>query len=545
MRASAAIEQQPVGRVPSPITGAAPKLTWPLVGIILAVAAAPRLALAVGDQGILWPDEIFQSLEQSHRVVFGYGFIPWEFQDGARSWLFPGIFAVLWKAAALLGVQSGPMLLLLAKLTMVALALMGIYAAMRIAERLAGPIAGALAGFLCATFPALLIYGHRCMAEMAGASVVALSVWLWLHEDRRRMFFAGLLASVAIFLRYQNGLVAVGLLAALLLSSRRRQALPFLAGGALGLLLGELLDWVTWGRPFHSLVAYLRFNLFLGRSTEFGSSPWWYYLQTAWTSTGVSLVLVALGIMAAWRRAPALVAIVVAFVLAHSVIPHKEFRFLMPVVPLLVALSSVGLVVLLGRLLPSGPSEPIGGPRPNANAKPKARKADRVAHKNRSVPPLRRHLSITAAAAVVGVAASMLMADRAVEATLSTTGQWADSDEGAESVWHHWEGANLALQEAGQRADVCGVLLTGLGAVWSGGFTYLHRDVPFMALEDTSFGGDLLPFANYVILPPNAESPPHYVRLRTFRGWSLLRRDDGCSPPPPQFTRLFRMPASP
>src|SRR5262249_27227099 len=119
-----------------------------------------------------------------------------------------------------------------------------------------------------------------------------------------------------IFLRYQNGLVAVGLGAALLVSPRRRLALAFVAGGALGLLGGELLDWVTWGRPFHSLAAYLRYNLIEGKSAAYGVSPWWYYLRTAWSSTGIALLAIAVGVAAACRRAGALVAVALAFVVA-------------------------------------------------------------------------------------------------------------------------------------------------------------------------------------------------------------------------------------
>ncbi len=44
--------------------------------------------------GIHYPDEVMQSLEQAHRLVFGSGLVPWEFRDGARSWLLPGMLAV-------------------------------------------------------------------------------------------------------------------------------------------------------------------------------------------------------------------------------------------------------------------------------------------------------------------------------------------------------------------------------------------------------------------------------------------------------------------
>ena len=63
---------------------------------VLALGALPQLWLAVSDQGVFWPDEIYQSLEQAHRFAFGFGVIPWEFAEGARSWLLPGAVGLFW-----------------------------------------------------------------------------------------------------------------------------------------------------------------------------------------------------------------------------------------------------------------------------------------------------------------------------------------------------------------------------------------------------------------------------------------------------------------
>lgn len=512
-----------------------PALDWPLVAAILVAAAIPRIVLAIEDQGIFWPDEIFQSLEQAHRVVFGYGFIPWEFQDGARSWLFPGTFVLLWKVAAVVGVHSSVALVVLAKLLMVALALVGVYATIRIAERLGGPIAGALAGLLATTFPASLIFGHRCMAEMASGPVLALAVLLWLDGDRRRMLLAGLLASSAIFLRYQSGLVTIGLLVALLASARRRQALAFIAGGATGLLGGELLDWITWGAPFHSLLAYLRYNL--GKSATYGVSSWSYYLETVWSSTGVSCLAIAAGLIAAWYRARALVVVVVAFVVVHSFVPHKEYRFLMPVVPLMLALAAVGLQTLIARFRRTADQNAEGH---DAGGSPDQSKREGGVT-SRGNDRLRRHLP----AALLAIAMCTLMVVKAVDATFASTGQWSDQAEGAKPVWHHWEGANLGLAEAGTRSDLCAVLLAGLGAVWSGGFTYFHRDLPFLDFQNLQNPGDLLPFANYVVLAPDVEPPPDYAQVQQFRDWSVRRRDGACVPPLPGLSRSFAEPSAP
>src|SRR5262249_22626523 len=59
----------------------------------LAAGAALRLWLAFSDDGVHWPDEIYQTLEPAHRAAFGYGLLAWEFLEGARSWALPALIA--------------------------------------------------------------------------------------------------------------------------------------------------------------------------------------------------------------------------------------------------------------------------------------------------------------------------------------------------------------------------------------------------------------------------------------------------------------------
>ncbi|MGH9580752.1 MAG: hypothetical protein ACRD2R_07155, partial [Terriglobales bacterium] len=54
-----------------------------LVGI-LGAAFALRLGAAQSFPNMLWPDEIYQTLEPAHRLAFGPGIIPWEFREGTR-----------------------------------------------------------------------------------------------------------------------------------------------------------------------------------------------------------------------------------------------------------------------------------------------------------------------------------------------------------------------------------------------------------------------------------------------------------------------------
>src|SRR5487761_1150189 len=75
------------------------------LALVLAVGAGLRAWLALHDDGIYWPDEIYQSLEPAHRLVFGYGLQAWEFIAGARNWAFPGTIAVLLKLCTVIGLD--------------------------------------------------------------------------------------------------------------------------------------------------------------------------------------------------------------------------------------------------------------------------------------------------------------------------------------------------------------------------------------------------------------------------------------------------------
>ena len=46
-----------------------------------------RVGVAVSSDWIYRVDEIPEHLEQAHRLVFGYGIVPWGYHYGARNWL--------------------------------------------------------------------------------------------------------------------------------------------------------------------------------------------------------------------------------------------------------------------------------------------------------------------------------------------------------------------------------------------------------------------------------------------------------------------------
>ena len=257
-----------------------------------------------------------------------------------------------------------------------------------------------------------------------------------------------------------------------------------------GAAAGATLDWMTWGKPYHSIWTNLKFNLVENRAVAgWGASPWSYYFETFWTSTGWPVLIVAAGLLLAARRAPALVLAVAAMIGAHVAIQHKEYRFLMPIVPLALAVSAVGLTRLGER-----------------------------------IPLFRGDVRV---ACVVALALGSWLASPARRLTQAKMGYLVNHPNGQRSVWHHDEERNLALAEVSKHADVCGVAFPGMGAVSTGGYSYLHKKVP------VAWGSAETAGANYYISTFDPVPPPGYQLVRAYGEihW-LFRRDGSCTPMP-------------
>ncbi|HWO08017.1 MAG TPA: glycosyltransferase family 39 protein, partial [Polyangiaceae bacterium] len=485
---------------PSSNPSAWPRPLW----LVLIASTALRLWLALGDHGVYWPDEIYQTLEQAHRVAFGSGMIPWEFRDGARSWLLPGAIAGLWRVAAALGVQSSLALVVLARLCMVLASGASVWLAARIAERIAGARAGCVAAVVLAVLPVSVVLGYRVLSETASAPLIALCALCLLQRSPRTAGIAGGAVALASWVRYQNGLFALAFAVWLGVGRRWRELFWFVAAGGAVALAGAALDWATWGRPFHSLLTYLEFNLLEGGASTFGATgggpravqPLWFYAQTLWDSTGPALLV--FGCCALWgvRAAPALGLAVLAYSVAHALIPHKELRLLVPALPLVAALAGVGAARLHRR---SGAGRVLWW--------------------------------VGLVAATAGAAFNL------TRLTHARMGQYLDTPRAARSVWHSDEDANLLLAAAGREPDLCGLGVLGLRDIWTGGYTYFHRAVPLIYANGLC---DAEAAVNYVLVPAALAGelvPGDYTLDRQQGTLSLYRRPGACSPPSPGATR--------
>ena len=111
--------------------------------------------------------------------------------------------------------------------------------------------------------------------------------------------------------------------------------------------LSVLVDSYFWGRWLWPEGEGLLFNVVANRSHEYGVMPWHWYMSSA-----LSRALLASAVlfpMAPFlnRHTTKLVAVPLLFVALYSLLPHKELRFIIYVIPLLTIAAAVSLDTLL------------------------------------------------------------------------------------------------------------------------------------------------------------------------------------------------------
>src|SRR5262249_5186963 len=145
----------------------------------------------------------------------------------------------------------------------------------------ARPLSAAVGALLFALAMPAIYFAPRALSECASTLPIALGLLYALPRGRRRWQLAlgASLLGFATLIRIHSSLFALSLL--VVLAARREWRAASLVAGVLlaWALLYGLIDWLTWGRWYQSVIVYVAFNT-SERAREMwgGDQPPWYYL---------------------------------------------------------------------------------------------------------------------------------------------------------------------------------------------------------------------------------------------------------------------------
>ncbi|EPX72035.1 pig-B [Schizosaccharomyces octosporus yFS286] len=332
------------------------------------------------------PDEFYQSLEVAHHLVFGYGFLTWEWRNSIRSGLHPLIFACLYQLLKLLGWDSNYTVMLSApRILQGTFSAILDYATYQFALHRYGSRAARWT-LVCSLFSFFNAFvGVRTFANSLETTMTALALWQWqkymrlvshtqVKTDHNPTAFRALLwfitiIGIAFLIRPTNLLIWVvpvllwtaspkaPFLRPSLILARVRQLFwevlnhPFAITAVVStiLIFNVLVDRYVYGRFVFPIISFFNFNVTSGLSSLYGVNSAHYYLSQA-------IPLICGGYIIFLFLSFDLQAVfAVGFVLLpYSFISHKEFRFVYPLSPILLSAIGNGLASVSSKWIRRG-----------------------------------------------------------------------------------------------------------------------------------------------------------------------------------------------
>ncbi|KAJ5476666.1 CAZyme family GT22 [Penicillium sp. IBT 31633x] len=205
----------------------------------------------------------------------------------------------------------------------------------------------------------LIYYASRPLSNMFAFSITTLAMRLLLPgprstaQDRKQCGLALALLTIAGVVFRSELALLVGTQTLFLLATRRISLKHAILAGLVGLTTGLILtitvDSIFWQRfPLWPEFEAFRFNVLAGQSSEWGTEPWSFYFLNSLPRLLLNPLSYLLAIPIALRQpatrssALALLIPALSFVALYSFQPHKEWRFIIYIIPSLTTVAAFG-----------------------------------------------------------------------------------------------------------------------------------------------------------------------------------------------------------
>lgn len=317
------------------------------LGLAVLAGAFARIVAATMGAGFHARDDYFHVLVPALRWVADPTF-DWDASGlpgaGLRSHLVPRLVASAVRLGHDLGVTEPESMLRWLYLWVGAYGLLVVPGVYLLASRLLSRRGQLVATWLAALHFAMPYAGTRLLIEAMAMPPLVFGLWLVTFPTTRRIALGGLLIGLACWFRFQLGIAALALAGVLAWQAWRAEGEARVArvlrtvgalalGGLLAVVLQGGYDTLTTGRFLGPVLANVAYNAAppaeLTRSGAFTYVGLWLLLTvppaTLWLAPALWLTA---------RRLALVVWPFLAFVVVHSLVPHKEERFMLPVLPL-------------------------------------------------------------------------------------------------------------------------------------------------------------------------------------------------------------------
>ncbi len=395
---------------------------WVAPAAILIVAIVLRI-VCYRTYAVHHPDELFQYLEQAHRIAFGYGIVPWEYRYGMRPWIVPLFLSGPMRLGNAIA-PGGDLHLIFAQGAAAIVGLVPVGAAYAIGARWSRWHGLVTMAVLAVWYESVYFSLHVLTEMLALGAFLPAAALLARDATKRRLLIAGFLLGLTVVVRVQYA-PAVAVFALIALGGNWRAWPSLVAGGLIALAFAALVDVAMGQAPFGWAIENVRQNLVHSRAAGYGVDgplAYWQALLGHWWWAMIpifALMLPAIG------RYPALFWAAIVNIGVHMLIGHKEYRFILLSTEVFILLAAIGSAELVKRL------------------------------------PVERRTGIWLAITGWSAVSATLALNAPLRPDINRFGEYI-----------------ILARHAGQDTSVCGLATYEIDYWGSGGYAYVHRAVP-------------------------------------------------------------------
>ncbi|KAL7648671.1 UNVERIFIED_CONTAM: hypothetical protein RMT77_000578 [Armadillidium vulgare] len=290
------------------------------------------------------PDETWQVTEVAHYFTYGYGYLCWEWREAIRSFIYPGFFSAIYYLLSLLNLDNTFVLINIPRVVSSVIFAVGDLYTIKFFAKLYGRGSRNWILIFLGTSWFLMYCAPRTLSSCVEMTLLAIALYYfpWNHEKEslstRYLLWGGLGCAIrptlAVFL--------LPFCVKHLLCQKNLQLLFRYIFNVFGiLLLSIVLDSLFYGRLTVVPWNFLKFNLLSGLSSHYGKHPWhWYFTQGLPVICGVHLIPIGFGVIKYFKKYKKIFFPCLWGIVIHSLLEHKEFRFLLPILPVLLAIGA-------------------------------------------------------------------------------------------------------------------------------------------------------------------------------------------------------------
>jgi hypothetical protein len=314
--------------------------------LIFVAALGARLWVAYRSDYIFWPDEIFQVLEPAHRKVFGYGLVAWELYYGARPFLPALVAEFILHVCKWIGCDKPTQYIFIMKVVFSVFSSMIVLSGFYIGKYLKSERAGLIAAFFCGFWYELLFFAPKPEVELLSIVFFLGAFALSLNPSEKRQvrsFLIGAFLVLAAGLRVQYSPLCLILGGVYFSKNGRKVRKEGIGGVFFGAALFGISDWMGYGIPFISQFNNALLNVFYHVANGFGTmSLLRFYGYITVASSGLLPIALMVGSVFSKKGRPVFF-FALLILLLHSFFGHKEYRFILGMIPLVLIGAGIGI----------------------------------------------------------------------------------------------------------------------------------------------------------------------------------------------------------